>query len=68
MTTYTQTASDVETGIGDRAKAGQIFGNFNNLVMLRVRNEETACLLTDQLPNVRGYTKIAESRTTDDPE
>lgn len=65
VTAYTQTASDVEAGIGDRAKAGQIFGNFNNLVMLRVRNEETACLLTDQLPKVRVYTKIAESRTTD---
>ncbi|PKM44700.1 MAG: conjugative coupling factor TraD, PFGI-1 class [Gammaproteobacteria bacterium HGW-Gammaproteobacteria-1] len=65
VTAYTQTASDVEAGIGDRAKAGQIFGNFNNLVMLRVRNEETACLLTDQLPKVRVYTKVAESRTTD---
>lgn len=65
VTAYTQTASDVEAGIGDRAKAGQIFGNFNNLLMLRVRNEETARLLTDQLPKVRVYTKIAESRTTD---
>ena len=65
VTAYTQTASDVEAGIGDRAKAGQIFGNFNNLVMLRVRNEETARLLTDQLPRVRVYTKVAESRTTD---
>jgi type IV secretory pathway TraG/TraD family ATPase VirD4 len=65
VTAYTQTASDVEACIGDRAKAGQIFGNFNNLLMLRVRNEETARLLTDQLPKVRVYTKIAESRTTD---
>jgi conjugative coupling factor TraD (TOL family) len=65
VTAYTQTASDVEAGIGDRAKAGQIFGNFNNLLMLRVRNEETARLLTDQLPKVRVFTKIAESRTTD---
>ncbi len=65
VTAYTQTASDVEAGIGDRAKAGQVFGNFNNLVMLRVRNEETARLLTDQLPMVRVFTKVAESRTTD---
>lgn len=65
VTAYTQTASDVEAGIGDRAKAGQIFGNFNNLIMLRVRNEETARLLTDQLPKVHVYTKVTESRVTD---
>ena len=65
VTAYTQTASDVEAGIGNQARAGQVFGNFNTLVMLRVRNEETARLLTDQLPKVRVYTKIAESRTTD---
>ena len=33
--------------------------------MLRVRNEETARVLTDQLPKVRIYTKVAESRITD---
>ncbi len=65
VTAYTQTASDVEAGLGDRAKAGQVFGNFNSIIMLRVRNEETACLLTDQLPKVRVFTKVAESRTTD---
>lgn len=65
VTAYTQTASDIEAGIGDRAKAGQVSGNLNTLVMLRVKNEETAALLTDQLPKVRVYTKVAESRTTD---
>ncbi|WP_275096140.1 type IV conjugative transfer system coupling protein TraD [Sedimenticola hydrogenitrophicus] len=65
VTAYTQTASDIEAGIGDRAKAGQVSGNLNTLIMLRVKNEETAALLTDQLPKVRVYTKVAESRTTD---
>lgn len=65
MNAYTQTLSDIEAGIGNRAKAGQIIGNFNTLFMLRVKNEETARLLTDQLPKVRLYTKVAESRTTD---
>lgn len=66
ITAYTQTASDIEAGIGDKAKAGQISGNLNTLIMMRVKNEETAEFLTTQLPKVRVYTKLAESRTTDD--
>lgn len=66
ITAYTQTASDIEAGIGDAAKAGQISGNLNSLIMLRVKNEETAEFLTTQLPKVRVYTKLAESRSTDD--
>ncbi len=65
MNAYTQTLSDIEAGIGNKAKAGQIIGNFNTLFMLRVKNEETARLLTDQLPQVRLYTKTPESRITD---
>jgi conjugal transfer pilus assembly protein TraD len=65
VTAYTQTASDIEAGIGSRPQAGQIFGNFNTLFMLRVKNEETAKVLTDQLPKVRLYTKVPESRVTD---
>jgi hypothetical protein len=66
VTAYTQTAADIEAGIGDRAKAGQVSGNLNTLIMLRVKNEETACILTDQLPKVRLVTKLAETRVTDD--
>ena len=65
ITAYTQTASDIEAGIGNRAKAGQATGNLNNLIMLRVKNKETAEILTEQLPVVRVYTKVAESRATD---
>ena len=52
VTVYTQTWSDVEAKIGSAAKAGQIGGNLNTLVMLRVKNTETAEILTDQLPMV----------------
>ena len=65
VTAYTQTASDIEAGIGDIAKAGQITGNLNTLIMLRVKNEITARILTDQLPKARIYTKLAASQVTD---
>jgi conjugative coupling factor TraD (SXT/TOL subfamily) len=68
VTAYTQTTADIEAGIGHRAKAGQILGNFNTLLMLRVRNEDTAKVLTEQLPRVRVFTKTAESRVTDNNE
>ena len=53
VTAYTQTLSDVEARIGSKAKARQVEGNFNTLVMLRVRSAETAELLTDMLPPVQ---------------
>ncbi|WP_166795570.1 TraM recognition domain-containing protein, partial [Pseudomonas aeruginosa] len=56
VTAYTQTLSDIEARIGNRAKAGQVIGNFNNLFMLRVRETATAELLTRQLPKVEVYT------------
>ncbi|MBU1722230.1 MAG: type IV conjugative transfer system coupling protein TraD [Gammaproteobacteria bacterium] len=65
VTAYTQTASDIEAGIGEKPKAGQIQGNLNTLIMLRVKNEETAAVLTDQLAKVRIYTKTAQSAATD---
>jgi len=55
VTAYTQTLSDIEARIGNRAKAGQVIGNFNNLFMLRVRETATAELLTRQLPKVEVY-------------
>ena len=51
VTAYTQTWSDVEARIGSKPKAGQIAGNFNSLIMLRVKEIATAELLTDQLPD-----------------
>lgn len=65
VTAYTQTLSDIEARFGSRPKAGQVIGNFNTLVMLRVKNSETAKLLTDQLPQVRIMHKVASSGVTD---
>jgi len=65
VTAYTQTLSDIEARIGNRAKAGQVVGNFNNLFMLRVRETATAELLTRQLPKVEVYTTSLVSGATD---
>lgn len=65
VTAYTQTWSDVEARIGSRAKAGQIAGNFNTLVMLRVKEFATAELLTDQLPQVKIATAVLYSSVSD---
>ncbi|MBJ7223572.1 MULTISPECIES: type IV conjugative transfer system coupling protein TraD [unclassified Brenneria] len=65
ITAYTQTLSDIEARIGNRAKAGQVIGNFNNLLMLRVRETATAELLTKQLPKVEVYTTTVVSGATD---
>ncbi|ERI54489.1 conjugal transfer protein TraG [Pseudomonas sp. EGD-AK9] len=65
VTAYTQTLSDIEARVGNRAKAGQVIGNFNNLFMLRVRETATAELLTRQLPKVDVYTTTLVSGATD---
>ena len=65
VTAYTQTLSDIEARIGNRAKAGQVVGNFNNLFMLRVRETATAELLTRQLPKVEVYATSLVSGATD---
>ncbi|WP_313054334.1 type IV conjugative transfer system coupling protein TraD [Pseudomonas lopnurensis] len=65
VTAYTQTLSDIEARIGNRAKASQVIGNFNNLIMLRVRETSTAELLTRQLPKVDVYTTTLVSGATD---
>lgn len=53
ITAYTQTLADLTVGIGDADKASQLSGNFNNLIMMRVKNRETATALTDQLGEVQ---------------
>lgn len=61
VTAYTQTSSDIEARIGSAAKTSQVQGNFNNLIMLRVRENRTAELLTSQLPQVEIYSKTLVS-------
>ena len=65
VTAYTQTWSDVEARIGSAAKAGQIAGNFNTLIMLRVKEVATAELLTSQLPEVQVISTVVSSSVSD---
>ncbi|WKS98613.1 type IV conjugative transfer system coupling protein TraD [Gallibacterium salpingitidis] len=65
VTAYTQTLSDIEARIGNKAKAGQVIGNFNNLIMLRVREPATAELLTNQLHEVDVLKNTTISGVTD---
>jgi len=65
VTAYTQTWSDVEARVGSRAKAGQVAGNFNTLVMLRVKELATAEMLTDQLPRVEVFSLMSVSGVDD---
>lgn len=65
VTAYTQTISDIKARIGDEAKAGQIVGNFNSLVMLRVKEEKTADILTRNMHKVTVSEVMAISSTTD---
>ena len=65
VTAYTQTWSDVEARIGNRAKAGQVAGNFNTLIMMRVKELATAEMLTNQLPRVEVLTLMSVSGVDD---
>ena len=61
VTAYAQTKQDMEVALGSRAKAEVIEGNLNTLIMLRVKNEETANLLVKVLPQVGvvGHTQVS---------
>lgn len=61
VTAYAQTIQDMEVALGSRAKAEVSEGNFNTLIMLRVKNEETANLLINVLPQVGviGHTQVS---------
>ncbi|MEQ1601348.1 MAG: type IV conjugative transfer system coupling protein TraD [Methylophilaceae bacterium] len=65
VTVYTQTWADVEARIGDKAKASQISGNLNTLIMMRVKNKETAEILTNQLPAINLIRAIQASSAAD---
>lgn len=65
VTAYTQTISDLEARVASRAKTGQILGNFNSLIMLRVKELATAEFLTKQLPNVEARSLKTSSSASD---
>ena len=68
VTAYTQTWSDVEASLGNRAKAGQVAGNFNSLIMMRVKDPATAEMLTLQLPSVDVLSLMSVSAVDDSSE
>lgn len=61
VTAYAQTIQDLEVALGSKAKSDVTEGNFNTLIMLRVKNEETANLLVKLLPQVGviGHTQVS---------
>lgn len=65
ITAYTQSRGDIEARLGNAAKARQVEGNFNNLIMLRVKEKDTAELLTNQLAEVEISQKMTVSGATD---
>ena len=66
ITAYTQTLADIEASLdGDRAAAARLVGNFNSLIMLRVRTLDTARTLVEQVPNF-DITDLAESSSVAD--
>jgi conjugal transfer pilus assembly protein TraD len=65
ITGYSQTAQDIEAKVGSTAKAEQIGGNLNSIVMLRVKNIATAERVTDQLEQVRVFTRLQASGVSD---
>lgn len=70
VSVYTQSGADVESGIGNKAKAGVILDNFNTLIMLRVKSEETADILVSKVPEyeVNQLTIMAQATDSANPE
>ena len=61
VTAYAQTKQDLEVALGSRAMAEVTEGNLNTLIIMRVKNEETANLLVKILPQVGvvGHTQVS---------
>ncbi len=65
VTAYTQTWSDVEARLGNKAKAGQVAGNLNTMIMLRVQEAATAEMFTNKLREVEINHLMTVSGATD---
>jgi conjugative coupling factor TraD (TOL family) len=65
LTAYTQTLSDIVARFDSQARAGQVVGNLGTLIMLRVKEQATAELLTSRLKDVEINHLMLESGTTD---
>ena len=66
VTAYTPSRQDLTVKLGDRAKAEVLESNFNTVIMFRVKTEDTANLLIDQLPEVDIYDISVQNGVTPD--
>lgn len=66
ITIATQTFSDLAKRCGSKDAAMQLIGNCNTMYALRVKDEETASVITASLPNTTFYTKNISTGTMSD--
>lgn len=66
ITIATQTFSDLAKRCGSKDAATQLIGNCNTMYSLRVKDEETASIITSSLPNTTFYTKNISTGTMSD--
>lgn len=67
VTAYAQTKQDLEVALGSRAMAEMTEGNLNTIIMLRIKNTDTAKVLTDILPKVDVVSHTQVSMVNDMP-
>lgn len=67
VTAYTQTWSDVEARLESQAKAGQVAGNLNTIIMLRTKEAKTVEMLINQLPKIPILRQLPVSSSADSP-
>ena len=65
VTAYTQTSSDLEARLGNKAFAAQMLGNFNTLICFRVQDEATARIFVEKQRRVNVNTMLVYSGATD---
>ncbi len=65
VTAYTQTWTDVAAKLNSREKAGQIAGNLNTIICLRVLEKSTAEMIIERLPKVPVVSSTQVSTVTD---
>lgn len=66
ITIATQTFSDLAKRCGSKDAAMHLIGNCNTMYSLRVKDEETASVITSSLPNTTFYTKNISTGTMSD--
>lgn len=67
VTAYTQTWSDVLARLGSTAKAGQVAGNLNTVILFRTKESETVERILSQLPKIPILRVTPASSSNDTP-